>query len=177
VPSQNDVDHFASLAKIMINARSETAAIKPAFCDALKFRRCLIPADGFYEWQKVGNAKQPYCFEVNRGEVFSFAGLWESWNDPNGKVLETCTILTTSPNAVTAPVHDRMPVILDPQCYDLWLHPGTTDTSAISEFLKPFDARLMSCFPVSSRVNQPAIDDAECSAPIEVSQPQGSLFS
>jgi len=161
----------------MINARSETAAIKPAFSDALRFRRCLIPADGFYEWQKVGRAKQPYCFEVKRGELFSFAGLWETWNDPNGKALETCSILTTTANALTAPVHDRMPVILDPQGYDLWLDPGTTDTAAISKFLKPFDAQLMSCFPVSSRVNQPANDDAECSAPVEIIQHQGSLFS
>jgi putative SOS response-associated peptidase YedK len=119
----------------MINARSETAASEPAFCDALKFRRCLIPADGFYEWQKVGKAKQPYCFEVNRGEVFSFAGLWESWNDPSGKAMETCSILTTTANALTAPVHDRMPVILDPHCYDRWLDRGTTDTTVISEFL------------------------------------------
>jgi putative SOS response-associated peptidase YedK len=110
----------------MINARSETAPIKPAFSDALKFRRCLIPADGFYEWQNVGRTKQPYCFEVNRGELFAFAGLWETWNDPNGKALETCSILTTTPNAITAPVHDRMPVILDPRCYDLWLDPNTT---------------------------------------------------
>lgn len=167
----------SSKAASMINARSETAASKPAFSDALKFRRCLIPADGFYEWQRVGNAKQSYCFEVERGELFAFAGLWETWNDPNGKALETCSILTTTPNALTARIHDRMPVILDPQCYDLWLDPGTTDTTVISEFLKPFDARLMRCFPVSSRVNQPANDDSECSAPVEVTQTQGSLFS
>jgi putative SOS response-associated peptidase YedK len=167
----------SSKSAAIINARSETAASKPSFCDALQFRRCLIPADGFYEWQKVGTAKQPYCFEVNRGELFSFAGLWETWNDPSGRVLETCSILTTTPNAVTAPVHDRMPAILDPQCYDLWLDPGTTDATVISELLKPFDARLMRCFPVSSRVNRPANDDAECSARVEVSQPQGSLFS
>ena len=127
--------------------------------------------------QKVGKAKQPYCLEVNRGELFSFAGLWETWNDPNGKALETCSILTTTANALTAPVHDRMPVILDPRCYDLWLDLGTTNTSVISEFLKPFDARLMRCFPVSSRVNRPDNDDAECSAPVEITQPQGSLFS
>jgi putative SOS response-associated peptidase YedK len=138
----------SSKAAAMINARSETAATKPAFCDALKFRRCLIPADGFYEWQKVGKAKQPYCFEVNRGELFSFAGLWETWNDPSGKALETCSILTTTANALTAAVHDRMPVILDPRCYDLWLDPGSTDTSVISQFLTPFDAQLMNCFPV-----------------------------
>jgi len=167
----------SSKGAALINARSETAASKPAFCDALKFRRCLIPADGFYEWQKVGKGKQPYCFEVNRGELFSFAGLWETWKDASGKALETCSILTTTPNAVTAPVHDRMPVILDPQYYDLWLDPGATDTTVISGFLKPFDAWLMRCFTVSSRVNRPANDDAECSAPVEITQPQGSLFS
>ena len=127
--------------------------------------------------QKVGTAKQPYCFEVNRGELFSFAGLWETWNDPSGKALEACSILTTSPNALTAPVHDRMPVILDPHCYDLWLDPSTIDAAVVSKFLKPFDARLMSCFPVSSRVNRTANDDLECSAPVEITQPQGSLFS
>jgi putative SOS response-associated peptidase YedK len=105
--------------------------------------------------QNVGKAKQPSCFEVNRGELFAFAGLWETWNDPSGKPLETCSILTTTPNAITAPVHDRMPVILDPRCYDLWLDPNTTETTVVSEFLKLFDARLMSCFPVSSRVNRP----------------------
>ena len=161
----------------MINARSETAASKPAFCDALKFRRCIIPANGFYEWQNVGKAKQPSCFEVNRGELFAFAGLWETWNDPSGKPLETCSILTTTPNAITAPVHDRMPVILDPRCYDLWLDPNTTETTVVSEFLKPFDARLMSCFPVSSRVNRPDNDDVECSSRVEIAQSQGSLFS
>lgn len=166
----------ASQAASMINARSETAASKPAFVDALKLRRCLIPADGFYEWQKLGKGKQPYCFEVNRGELFSFAGLWETWNN-DGRVLETCTILTTTANALTAPVHDRMPVILDPQCYDLWLDPGTTDPFVVSEFLKPFDARLMACFPVSTRVNWTANDDAECSAPVKIAQPQGTLFS
>jgi putative SOS response-associated peptidase YedK len=166
----------SSKAAAMINARSETASIKPAFCDALKFRRCLIPADGFYEWQKVGKSKQSYCFEVNQGELFAFAGLWETWNVPSGKALATCSILTTAANALTAPVHDRMPVILDPQCYDQWLDPLTWNTAVISDFLKPFDARLMSCFPVSSRVNRTVNDDHECSLPVEITQPQGSLF-
>jgi putative SOS response-associated peptidase YedK len=167
----------SSKAASMINARSETASTKPAFCDALKFRRCLIPADGFYEWQKIGSTKQPYCFEVNRGELFSFAGLWETWNDSSGKTIETCSILTTIANALTVAVHDRMPMILDEHCYDLWLDPRITDPAFVSEFLKPFDARLMNCFPVSSRVNRPANDDAECSAPAEITQPQGLLFS
>jgi putative SOS response-associated peptidase YedK len=89
----------------MINARSESAATKPAFRDALKSRRCLIPADGFYEWMRAGKTKQPYCFEVNDGELFAFAGLWERWKDPSGNWIKTCSILTTTPNAVTAQVH------------------------------------------------------------------------
>ena len=154
----------SSVAAQMINARSETAATKPAFRDALKFRRCLIPADGFYEWQRTGKAKQPYCFEVNDGELFAFAGIWDRWKDPSGNWVKTCSILTTTPNAVTSAVHDRMPVILDPDSYDLWLDPGMKDVSAVSELLKPYDARLMRCYPVSTRVNHVANDDEECSA-------------
>ena len=97
----------------MINTRSETASIKPAFRDPLKLRRCLIPADGFYEWARKGASKQPYCFEVNEGELFAFAGLWERWRDPSGQWVKSCSILTTTPNAVTSAIHDRMPVILD----------------------------------------------------------------
>jgi putative SOS response-associated peptidase YedK len=92
----------SSVAASMINARSETASAKPAFRDALKFRRCLIPADGFYEWSRMRKAKQPYCFEVNDGELFAFAGIWDRWKDEGGKWLETCSILTTAPNAVTS---------------------------------------------------------------------------
>ena len=160
----------------MINARSETADTKPAFRDALKFRRCLIPADGFYEWQKNGRVKQPYCFEVREGELFAFAGIWECWKDWTGKPLETCSILTTSPNAVTAAVHDRMPVILDPDSYDLWLDPGMKDVRAAAEHLKPYDARLIRCYPVSSRINHVANDDEACSTPVELAQIQNRLF-
>ena len=160
----------------MINARSETADTKPAFCDALKFRRCLIPADAFYEWQKSGSAKQPYCFEVREGELFAFAGVWDKWKGPSGKVLETFSILTTRPNAVTAAVHDRMPVILDPDSYDLWLDPGMKDVRAAGELLKPYDARLMRCYPVSSRINHVANDDEACSTPVQLAQIQNRLF-
>ena len=160
----------------MINARSETADTKPAFCDALKFRRCLIPADGFYEWQKSGSIKQPYCFEVREGELFAFAGVWDRWKGPNGKALETFSILTTTPNAVTSAVHDRMPVILDPDSYDLWLDPGMKDVRAAAELLKPYDARLMRCYPVSSRINHVANDDEACSTPVELAQIQNRLF-
>lgn len=168
----------ASGAAGMINARSETAATKPAFRDALKSRRCIIPADGFFEWSRAGKTKQPYCFEVNDGELFAFAGLWERWKDPSGNWIKSCSILTTTPNAVTSAVHDRMPVILNPDDYDLWLDPGFVDLTAVSELLKPFDARLMRCYPVSARINQSANDDAECARPVEIqAPPQGLLFT
>jgi putative SOS response-associated peptidase YedK len=159
-----------------INARSETAATKPAFRDPLKFRRCLIPADGFYEWKRTGTAKQPYCFEVNEGELFGFAGLWDGWKNAEGQWIKTCSILTTIPNAVTSAIHDRMPVILDPESYDLWFDPGMTDVQVISELLKPYDARLMRCYPVSTRINHVANDDEECSRPIESAENQSRLF-
>ena len=161
----------------MINARSETAGTKPAFRDALKSGRCLIPADGFYEWAKTGKAKQPYCFEVNGGELFAFAGIWDGWKDPSGNWIRTCAILTTIPNAVIAPVHDRMPVILASDSYDLWLDPGMRDARAASDLLRPCDARLMRCYPVSTRVNHVANDDEECSAPAELAEIQRYLFS
>jgi len=166
-------------AAAMINARSETAATKPAFRDALKSRRCLVPADGFYEWQRQrsGKTKQPYCFEVNEGSLFAFAGLWDRWKDPAGTWVKSCAILTTTPNAITAAVHDRMPVILHPANYDLWLDPGMTNVDAACDLLKPCDARLMRCYPVSVRVNHAANDDPECSARAELIQAQPSLFS
>lgn len=161
----------------MINARSETAAAMPAFKDALRFRRCLIPADGFYEWQRRGTNKQPYCFEVNDGELFAFAGLWERWKAANGQWIRSCTILTTTPNAVTAAVHDRMPVILRADDYDMWLDPGMTDPAIVTDLLKPFDANAMHCYPVSNRVNSVSNDDSECSKPATVTGPsQGQLF-
>jgi putative SOS response-associated peptidase YedK len=166
-----------SISVQIINARSETAATKPAFRDPLTNRKCLIPADGFYEWQRRGKAKQPYCFEVNDGELFAFAGLWDRWKDPSGEWIKSCSILTTTPNAVTSAVHDRMPVILDPDNYDLWLDPGMTNVEAVSEMLKPFDARQMRYYPISTRINYVANDDAECSAPAEVTESQAGLFS
>jgi putative SOS response-associated peptidase YedK len=167
----------SSVSAKMINARSETAATKPAFRDALKYRRCLVPADGFYEWSRAGKAKQPYCFEVNEGELFAFAGIWDRWKDASGNTVDTCSILTTTPNEVTSAVHDRMPVILDPDGYELWLDPGVRDVGAASELLRPCDARLMRCYPISTRINHVANDDEECSTPVELAQPQNRLFS
>jgi putative SOS response-associated peptidase YedK len=165
-----------SAAAQMINARSETAATKPAFGDALKSRRCLIPADGFYEWMRTGKGKQPYCFEVNDGQLFAFAGIWDRWKDGSGNAVETCSILTTAPNAVTSAVHDRMPVILDPDSYDLWLDPGMKNVAVVSELLKPFDARLMRCYPIRTRINHVANDDEECSRPVQLGEIQDRLF-
>lgn len=158
----------------MINARSETATMKPAFRNPLRVRRCLVPADAFYEWRRANSAKQPFCFEVNDGELFAFAGLWDGWRDPSG--IKSCSILTTTPNAVTLPVHDRMPVILNRDDYDLWLDPGMTDVERLSDLLKPFNAHMMRAYPVSSRVNQVANDDAACSDPVEVAEAQTGLF-
>jgi len=160
----------------MINARSETADTKPAFRDALRLRRCLLPADGFYEWQRRGRAKQPFCFEVNSGELFAFAGIWDRWRDPSGNILETCSILTTSPNDVTVAIHDRMPVIVDSDAYDLWLDPGVKDTRLVSDVLKPYDVRQMRRYPVSTRINHTANDDEECSRRIELAETQARLF-
>jgi len=165
-----------SIATSTINARSETASTKPAFRDVLKSRRCLIPADGFYEWKRDGKIKQPFCFEVNEGELFAFAGIWDRWKDPSGVWVETCSILTTTPNAVTAAVHDRMPVILDPDRYELWLDPGMKDVAEVSELLKPYDARAMRCYPISTRINHVGNDDEECSALVELAQIQNRLF-
>jgi putative SOS response-associated peptidase YedK len=161
----------------MINARSETAATQPAFRESLRSRRCLIPADGFYEWTREGKTKRPFCFEINHGQLFAFAGLWDRWKDPSGHWITTCSILTTAPNAVTAIVHDRMPVVLAPEIYDLWLDPGMTKVEAVSDLLKPYDARLMRCYPVSARVNRVVNDDEECSAQVELAQIQSRLFS
>jgi putative SOS response-associated peptidase YedK len=122
------------------------------------------------EWRK-----QPFCFEVNDGELF--AGLWDGWKDPGGQWIKSCSILTTTSNAVTSQVHDRMPVILGKDDYDLWLDPGMTNVDAISQLLKPFDGHLMRTYPVSSRINQVQNDDEECSRPVPQDQPpQPQLF-
>lgn len=173
------IPHWAkdpSIAAGTINTKSETAASKPAFRDPFKFRRCVVPADGFYEWKRAGTSKQPYCFEVRDGELFAFAGLWDDWKDSSGAWVKTCSILTTIPNALTSAVHDRMPVILDPASYDLWLDPKMQDVTEAAELLKPYDAGLMRCFPVSARINHVVNDDEECSRPVEIAQAQNRLF-
>jgi putative SOS response-associated peptidase YedK len=173
------IPHWAkdpSIAATTINAKSETAAEKPAFRDPLKLRRCLIPADGFYEWKRTSVSKQPYCFEVDDGELFAFGGLWDGWKDAGGNWIKTCSILTTTPNGVTSAVHDRMPVILEPESYDLWLDSTIQNVAVVTALLKPYDPRLMRCFPVSTRINHVANDDEECSRPAKVTETKDSLF-
>lgn len=159
----------ASISTKTINAMSETAADKPAFRDALRLRRCLIPANSFYEWQAIGSKhKQPFSIGMADDSVFAFAGLWESWVSAKGDVIETCTILTTTPNFLVADVHRRMPAILKRDDYGRWLDLSIKTPSAVSACLAPFDAALMKKYPVSTRVNRPENDDDECAQEINV---------
>lgn len=136
----------------MINARGETVDEKASFKHALKQRRCLILADGFYEWSKEGKQKQPYRFVMKNKEPFAFAGLWENWNK-NGKNINSCTIITTRPNDVTEKVHDRMPVILPEDSHEMWLDSSITQTDQLKKLLVPYDADLMETYPVSTQIN------------------------
>jgi len=168
----------ASISSGTINAMSETAAEKPAFREAIRRRRCLVPADGFYEWKRVvSGRKQPYSIGMADDGLFAFAGLWDRWKDPAGKVLESCTILTTEANALLKDIHDRMPVILSPDDYDSWLDPGETNPAHVADLLKPFDARLMGVYPVSSAVNSVKNDGPECALEVQPeSSRQAKLF-
>lgn len=158
------VPHWAkdpAMGNRMINARSETAADKPAFRSAFRKRRCLIPADVFYEWEKTEAGKEPHALGLASGEPMALAGLWEHWRspaDPEGHDLFTATILTTAANELVARIHDRMPVILPAQAYDAWLDPATP-AEALHGLLKPYPARAMTSTPVSKAVNNPANQD------------------
>lgn len=157
-----------------INARSETVPEKPTFRDSFARRRCLVAADGFFEWQKVPGGKQPYLIRLEAGAPFAFAGLWDRWRGSQGRVLETFTILTTTPNSLVAPIHDRMPVILGPAARDRWLD-RAVDPKLLDEILRPYPASAMEAVPVSDLVNSPANDSLACLRPVLLLQ-QGSLF-
>ncbi len=158
----------------MINARAETLAEKPSFRTALQCRRCLIPADGFYEWQDATEglasskkaARTPMHIRLQDGGLFAFAGLWDEWHAPDGSPLRSCTIITTAPNAVTAPIHDRMPVILRPEDEALWLDRSVSDAAELLPLLIPYPADLMEAYAVSRQVNAPTVDDPACIAPV-----------
>ena len=165
-----------AIGQRLINARSETVAEKPAFRSAYHRRRCLLLADGFYEWATSGPAsgkhKQPWYFQLSPPRPFAIAGLWERWHDPDGNVIDSCTLLTTSANAVVAPIHHRMPVILPLRHHGVWLDHGNSDPVSLPSLLAPFPDRTISAYAVSDRVNRPANDDAECLAAL----PQGLNF-
>jgi putative SOS response-associated peptidase YedK len=151
----------------MINARAETAADMPAFREPLRLRRCLIPADGFYEWKREGKEKLPYCFTLADEAVFAFAGIWDEWRSPQGPVITTCSMFTTTPNRLMQDIHDRMPVILERDAYDVWLDPGLQKVKELQPLLKPYPAEAMRRYRVSQRVNQVKNDDPECVAAID----------
>lgn len=151
----------------MINARSETVLAKESFRGLLRSRRCLIPADGFYEWKGAGKEKLPFCFTLANESVFALAGLWERSKGPQGQIVESCTILTTTPNELTRDIHDRMPVILPREAYGMWLNPSFTNLAELQLLLTPYPAEDMRRYRVSQRVNQVKNDDSECAAKIE----------
>jgi len=149
----------------MINARAETVAEKRSFRSAFQKRRCLILADGFYEWQERNGNKQPYFVHLKNDQPFAFAGLWEHWKG-DGEELESCTIIVTEPNERLEPIHDRMPVILSPDDYDQWLDLEPSDEQRLQELLRPYPAEEMEAYPVSTLVNKPTNDVEECVEPV-----------
>ncbi len=166
------VPHWAKDPKIgnkMINARAESVADTPAFRTAFARRRCLVVADGFYEWRPspAGRGKQPYRFTLADGGLFGMAGLWETWKPPEGEPLSTFTIITTTANERVRQFHDRMPVILHPEHEATWLDPGQQDGRELSRLLVPYPADAMREYPVSTRVNSPGNDSPECIGEVE----------
>ena len=164
------IPSWAKEAKIgyrMINARAETVAEKPAYRSAFRHRRCLVPADGFYEWRKLGTSKQPYRITRADGAPFAFAGLWERWRAPDGALIDSFTIITTVANDLLRPIHDRMPVILDPADHGPWLDTdGVAPAAAARRLVACADAEL-AAVAVSTRVNSPKNDDPACIAPLD----------
>ncbi len=164
------VPHWAKDLRIsarLINARSETAAEKPSFRAALKNQRCLVVADGFYEWKNTPDGKAPHWIHFEDRRPFAFAGLWESWKSPDRETFHSCTILTTRPNTVVAPIHDRMPVILDPSVYDEWMALEPLSAQRQEVIFQPFPEVGMTVVEVNRRVNNRRVDDERCITPVE----------
>ena len=158
------IPHWAKSASIgsrMINARAETVAEKPAFRDALRRRRCLVLADGFYEWQRTGGAKRPMRIDMQSGEPFAFAGLWSMWRDPDGNRVPSCAIITTAANELLKPIHDRMPVILSRELEEFWLDRSIDDPGSLGSVLTSYSAEAMDAYEVSALVNSPSNDGPE----------------
>ena len=150
----------------IINARAETVAEKPSFRSSLKKRRCLMLADGFYEWQRAGDTKRPMRVAMRSGEPFAFAGLWSVWTDPEGNRTPSCAIITTEANDLLRPIHHRMPVILPEQAEDLWLDTALDDSDALTQLLEPYSKDALEAYEVSGLVNSASNDVPEVTAPI-----------
>jgi putative SOS response-associated peptidase YedK len=157
-----------SIANKLFNARAETIREKPAFRAAFKSRRCLVPADGFYEWRKLPGCtlKQPYRFLLKSREPFAFAGLWECWRNAEGEPVQSFTILTSEANDLVRATHHRMPVILPPEAYEPWLDPKYSDLEKLAALLKPFPAETMSEYAVGRHVNNSRVDSQACAEPL-----------
>lgn len=160
-----------SIGAKLINARAETVAEKPSFRSAFKHRRCLVVADGFYEWQRQQGKKQPFYFRLQDGQPFGFAGLWEKWRSPDQEEIISCTILTTVANELLQPIHERMPVILNPKDYDLWLDPQVQTSEPLHQVLCPYPAPAMTAYPVSTLVNKAQHNSPECIIPLDEKNP------
>ena len=152
----------------MINARAESLAVKPSFRNAYRRRRCLILADGFYEWKQIPGmkSKQPIYIQLTDNRSFAFAGLWEIWKSPEGPEVRSCTIITTQPNSLLEPIHNRMPVILPPNAYSRWLAPEDRQPPQLNDLLIPYPSADMVAFPVSRMVNSPQVDSPELIKPV-----------
>lgn len=154
-----------SIGSRMINARAETLAEKPSFRTALRKRRCLVPADGFYEWQQTGGRKRPMRIVLRSREPFAFAGLWDTWRSPEGEAITSCTIVTTSANSLMEPIHSRMPVILPRENEAAWLAPDNEDVQALCGLLLPYPSERLEAYEVSGLVNSPRNETSQCIAP------------
>ena len=144
----------ASIGNKLSNARGESVAEKPSFRSAFKSRRCIIPASGFYEWQAVNKAKQPWYISLQSGEPMAFAGIWETWHPQKGEPIETCCIITTAGNELMQPIHDRMPVVLNPENWAQWLSPNERNPDTLLPLIHPHDSALMQAWPVSKELNK-----------------------
>lgn len=163
------------IAQRLINARAETLFEKPSFRDAVKQRRCLIIADGFYEWRQTPQGKRvPVYVRLRSQEPFGFAGLWESWSSPEGQTVKTCTIITTEPNELIRPIHSRMPVIVPRELEEFWLDPSPRGRAELERVLRPYKAEEMELFDVSPLVNSPSTDGPECIEPVIIAHDECS---
>lgn len=160
------IPSWSAEPKAFINARAETLQDKPSFSDSFRLRRCLIPADGFFEWERLGRSKQPYYFQLNDESQFAFAGIWDRWRKGE-QSIRSCAIITTAANELIEPLHDRMPAILEPASYEVWLDPKT-DPAALKKMLAPFPASKIKTHPVSSAVNYAESDSPDLLARVDV---------